>query len=297
MNPYQKCPKYETKSFKLRLVNKNDAEALLKCYSDKEAVSKINADNCTSNFYYTSLEQMQECIDSWLCQYEKQDYVRFSIIPKLTNKAVGTVEIFGGEIGVLRIDISSEYEKEIYIEEIVQLAVLSFISDFEIDSLKIKVSNTPERVELLRRYGFEPSLTFRQELGYYERSKKKYFSKEKGIAYCGLACCVCSENENCVGCRNEGCKDKEWCKSFNCCKEKEINGCWECDEFPCDNPMLNKLRIRTFAEFILENGEEKLINELQKNEAKGVLYHYKNQLIGDYDLAKNKDEIKNLILK
>lgn len=297
MNPYEKCPEYETKSFKLRLVNKNDAEALLKCYSDKKAVLKINADNCTSDFYYTSLEQMKECIDSWLYQYQKQDYVRFSIIPKVTNKAVGTVEIFGGEIGVLRIDISSEYEKEMYIEEIVKLAVLSFISDFEIDSLKIKVSNTPERVKLLKSYGFEPSLTFRKELGYYERNKSKYFSKEKGIAYCGLACCVCSENENCVGCRNEGCKEKEWCKSFNCCKEKGINGCWECDEFPCDNPMLNKLRIRTFAEFILENGEERLICELQKNEEKGALYHYKNKLIGDYDLYTNKEEIKKLILK
>lgn len=30
---------------------------------------------------------------------------------------------------------------------------------------------------------------------------------EKGFAYCGLACCVCSEN--CVGCRDEGCKDKK----------------------------------------------------------------------------------------
>jgi NifB/MoaA-like Fe-S oxidoreductase len=28
----------------------------------------------------------------------------------------------------------------------------------------------------------------------------------KQIAYCGLACCMCSENESCVGCRNDGCK-------------------------------------------------------------------------------------------
>ena len=28
--------------------------------------------------------------------------------------------------------------------------------------------------------------------------------REKGIAYCGLACCVCSENVLCPGCRSGG---------------------------------------------------------------------------------------------
>lgn len=83
--------------------------------------------------------------------------------------------------------------------------------------------------------------------------------KEKGVAYCRLACCICSENATCAGCRNDGCndgcKDKDWCKSFRCCKEKNLKGCWECSGFPCDNPMLRKLRVRTFAKFIGEYGE------------------------------------------
>lgn len=121
--------------------------------------------------------------------------------------------------------------------------------------------------------------------------------RTKGIAYCGLACCVCSENADCAGCRNDGCKDKEWCKSFNCCKEKGLNGCWECSDFPCNNQMLDKLRVRTFAKFIGENGEEKLMDLLEKNEKSGLVYHYEGQLVGDYDIPKTEDEIIQLILQ
>lgn len=121
--------------------------------------------------------------------------------------------------------------------------------------------------------------------------------REKGIAYCGLACCVCSENATCAGCRNEGCKDKEWCKSFNCCKAKGLNGCWECSEFPCKNQMLDQLRVRTFAEFIAEYGEEKLMDALKKNELDGMVYHYEGQLVGDYDNTQGEDEIRQLLLR
>ena len=49
----------------------------------------------------------------------------------------------------------------------------------------------------------------------------------KAIAFCGLACCVCSENKGCVGCQDGGCESHGWCKNYNCCKEKGLNGCWE----------------------------------------------------------------------
>jgi hypothetical protein len=60
--------------------------------------------------------------------------------------------------------------------------------------------------------------------------------------------------------------------------------------------MLNKLRVRTFAKFIAEYGEQKLMSALQKNEADGMVYHYKDQLVGDYDLPQSEDEIRQLIL-
>lgn len=126
-------------------------------------------------------------------------------------------------------------------------------------------------------------------------NKKSYFAREKGFAYCGLACCICSENENCLGCRNDGCTDKQGCQSYDCCKEKGLNGCWECSDFPCNNPMLNKLRVRTFAKFISMYGENELLKCLKINESKGIIYHYEGKLVGDYDNAQTEEEIVRLI--
>ena len=121
--------------------------------------------------------------------------------------------------------------------------------------------------------------------------------REKGIAYCGLVCALCSENSGCPGCRNEGCKDKDFCKNFRCCKEKGLNGCWECDEFPCTGSMLEKIRIRAFAGFIKEYGENCILDCLARNEEDGLIYHYPGQLIGDYDQPETEEKIRNLILK
>ncbi|HAN44509.1 MAG TPA: DUF3795 domain-containing protein [Ruminococcaceae bacterium] len=121
-------------------------------------------------------------------------------------------------------------------------------------------------------------------------------NKEKGIAYCGLACCACGQNQSCAGCRNDGCTNKQWCKNFNCCKQKGLNGCWECDEFPCSGGMLEKTRIRAFAKFIKDYGEEKIISCLERNEADGVVYHHKGKLTGDYDNFKTEQEIIDFIL-
>lgn len=123
------------------------------------------------------------------------------------------------------------------------------------------------------------------------------FHKERGLAFCGLACCLCDEKEDCTGCRNGGCPDKEHCQSFNCCKDRGLQGCWECPEFPCDNPMLNQLRIRTFARFIADYGEDKLMQALENNARAGILYHYPGQLVGDYDLPENEGEILELLLR
>jgi len=168
INVYETCPVYETTSFTLRLVRIEDAKALLSCYSDKLAVSRINADCCTSDFYYTTLTQMEDCIRFWLWSYETHSFVRFSVIPKGNDDPVGTVEIFGGEWGILRIDLETAYDTENYVEELLQLALAHFIRDFQVESLKIKASNTPDRVPLFKKHGLVLSKTFHSELGYYE---------------------------------------------------------------------------------------------------------------------------------
>jgi len=60
--------------------------------------------------------------------------------------------------------------------------------------------------------------------------------------------------------------------------------------------MLNKLRVRTFAKFIAEYGEEKLMNALESNKNKGVIYHYARQPVGDYDKLDSGKEITEMLL-
>jgi len=62
MNPYDCCPTLETKHFNLRLVKEADAKDLLLCYSDPQVQCIVNNDNCTSDFKYSTLDEMLECI-------------------------------------------------------------------------------------------------------------------------------------------------------------------------------------------------------------------------------------------
>lgn len=167
-NIYEQCPTYETESFLLRLVKIEDAEDLFSCYSDKENVKKFNADFCTSDFYYSTIEEMKNCIKFWLEEYQKQYYVRFAIVPKNTDRAIGTIEIFGGKAGVLRIDLSAEFNTEKSFAEILKLTIEHFVNDFGIESVKIKTSNIPEKVSCIENFGFVPSKTYRTEFGYHE---------------------------------------------------------------------------------------------------------------------------------
>lgn len=117
-----------------------------------------------------------------------------------------------------------------------------------------------------------------------------------GIGYCGLPCFLCKDRENCVGCKNDGCKDKEWCKNLKCCKEKGLNGCWECETFPCMDTLLKDNRIRTFAKFIGIYGEAKLTECLERNDKAGIIFNYADKYVGDYDTVTSEEDIINLIL-
>ena len=115
------------------------------------------------------------------------------------------------------------------------------------------------------------------------------------IAYCGLACCLCSRNDTCPGCHEGGCDIHGWCKNYNCCREKSLNGCWECSVFPCADTMLDKLRIRAFARFAKEYGTDELTKCLINNKANGIVYHYDGQLVGDYDKCQTEEEMIEMI--
>ena len=72
--------------------------------------------------------------------------------------------------------------------------------------------------------------------------------RELGIARCGLACCLCSENVTCNGCYSDNCPDYSQCENRKCSIEKGFLGCYACE----------------------------------KDCKRGILYHRKG-IIGDYD--------------
>lgn len=87
--------------------------------------------------------------------------------------------------------------------------------------------------------------------------------RELGIARCGLACCLCSENV-------------------------------ECEE-SCRKGLLSKIKPYTFTLFAKKYGEKKLLDCLERNEKNGVVYH-RNGINGDYDDFDDVEQLMNFIL-
>lgn len=294
MNPYAASPAYETKTLDLRLVTLEDAPALLKCYSDPEAVAKMNADNCTSDFYFTSLEQMRGCILTWVAEYERGSYVRLAVLPKKEAEAIGTVEMFAADfpsaarMGVWRLDLASAYENSPIVSELTALAIGAFMPDFNAQTLVVKAGHTPCRAKVFETYGFAPADVFRPGQGYYAYQRK-------GIAYCGLACCLCAQSRTCPGCQTGGCDLHGECRHYHCCREKGLSGCWECTDFPCAGGMLDNKRIRAFAAFAGAYGADELVRRLMRNKADGIVYHRDGQCAGDYDQGQTQEALHQMI--
>ena len=82
--------------------------------------------------------------------------------------------------------------------------------------------------------------------------------RELGIARCGLACCLCSENVTCTGCDSGECPDKDWCENRKCSIEKNIAHCYECGE-ACRKGLLGKIKPYAFTEFARRYGEDELL--------------------------------------
>lgn len=181
-DPYIKCPVLESKHFTLRLVEKDDAEDLLACYSDTKSQEIFDATNCTSDFRYKTLDEMNRCIDFFLSNYNNHGFVRFTILDKDIERAVGTVEMFnatghlteGNGLGILRIDLASLYEKQQYIEELLALCLTPFYELFGVGIIVTKaVPIAGERIIALNTAGFKPYEWPDQEREHYWIHNKK----------------------------------------------------------------------------------------------------------------------------
>lgn len=161
---YEEVPVFENDDYLLRFVTVDDAKDLLKVYGDKNALPFYNSDNCHGdNFYYSTIERMNEAIQFWLYSYKEKYFVRWSIVEKKTNTAIGTIELFHrigddsfNHTGVLRLDLRSEFETAEVIQSIAGLIVPPAYDLFDTDKIMTKIPlYAVERQAAFEKLGFK----------------------------------------------------------------------------------------------------------------------------------------------
>lgn len=162
---YKECPTYKNELITLRQTTIEDAQALLKCYSDEKAVPFFNSDNCHGdNFHYTTIERMKQAIDFWNFSYKSKYFVRWTINFNATNEKIGTIEMFHritddefNHHGVLRIDLQSKYEIKPVVDDILEIVHENFYKAFDVEAILTKaIPEATERITSLVQKGYKP---------------------------------------------------------------------------------------------------------------------------------------------
>lgn len=165
MDVYETCPQLNCGRFLLRQTCMEDRDDLLKVYSAPAAVPIFNSDNCTGDFYITKPEDMENCIRFWLSEYALRYYVRWSVIDRATNHAVGTIELFHrtaadffNHVGLLRLDLRSDYETGPAITELLSPFLPAAFELFDCAVIATKIPACAQtRREALSKLGFQAS--------------------------------------------------------------------------------------------------------------------------------------------
>lgn len=178
---YTVCPVYQTRSLTLKRTAPQDAEALLKCYSDERAVPFFNSDNCNGDtFYYTTIEQMARTIGLWDASFRARQFIRWTISANSPGEIIGTVEMFYrttteefGPYGLMRIDLRSDFETLPVISELLDIADRHFYDAFDVETIVTKaIPAAKARTEALTRKGYKP--LEKEFLGF-----KHYYAKSR----------------------------------------------------------------------------------------------------------------------
>lgn len=169
MSIYEFCPTLESDKFVLRLFQEEDCDDLLKVYSDKNALPFFNSDNCDGdNFYYATKERMAEALAFWKSSYQNGWFARLSIIDKASSTVIGTVELclrvsedVYHNMGILRIDVRSDYEKEDALYDITTLITPHLPEMLNCDGIITKVPiYAVERAKAMQRAGYTKSAQY-----------------------------------------------------------------------------------------------------------------------------------------
>lgn len=70
--------------------------------------------------------------------------------------------------------------------------------------------------------------------------------------------------------------------------------CYKCEE-NCKKGLLGKIKSYIFTSFAKKYGEEKLLDCLERNEKKGIVYH-RDGINGEYDDFNDVEQLINFIL-
>lgn len=166
VNPFEKCPVYETDNLKFTRVKEDDAEELFECYSDPITLSHMNNDNCGGDWDVSTIDIVKRGIRGWKSEFDAKFYIRWSVTHKPANRIIGTIEIapvpntirfLDGvcQNGILRVDIISTFENEQIFTEILKTATENFYIDFDIKNIVIKAGKADlTRVLALNNNGF-----------------------------------------------------------------------------------------------------------------------------------------------
>lgn len=119
------------------------------------------------------------------------------------------------------------------------------------------------------------------------------------LGYCGLVCSLCLERDHCGGCKSAtNCcgrhLSEEGCYQFQCCQARHIEGCWQCEEGPCERDMFSShhdIRNRVFVQVAKNEGPEVLLDYVLKNHQAGICYGYQQ----DYDGFDEEEPIVDLL--
>lgn len=166
MNIYETCPTLESEKYILRSVKNTDCDDLLTVYSDKRALPFFNSDNCDGdNFYYDTKERMRNAIGFWHMAYDNGWFVRLSIVDKVAASVIGTVECClrvsddaFDHMGILRVDVRSDYEKENALYDIFSLITPELDEMLGCDGVLTKAPiYAVERIKAIRKAGYTKS--------------------------------------------------------------------------------------------------------------------------------------------
>ena len=114
--------------------------------------------------------------------------------------------------------------------------------------------------------------------------------EELGIAVCGLACCLCSENDHCG---SGACPDRATCENIQCASARGLTHCYQYD-LDCRKGLLSKGKPYAFTLFVRRYGLEHLLACLKRNEERGIVYH-RQGIWGDYDDFDNPEKLLHFI--